>query len=485
MSPGPIRERPRVLHWFRADLRLTDNTAFSAAATRASRLGAVFIFDDTLVAGPRSGVPRTAFLHACVSQLAHDLARQGQRLLIRRGRPEEILPALASQLGAQVVTWNREPSGYAKRRDARVTEALEAIGIAPHAFRDRVVFDASEVAPRQDRPIAVFSPYRKAWWRRFERHPPAAPRVFDLPPPFEDTDAGALPSVDALCSARCPFPLPVAGESGAQTLFARFLEEAAARYKDERDFPAAEATSNLSPHLRFGTISIRECIRRAQTEIRQSPHKRRGLDKWIDELIWREFYQAVLDAEPSLTRRNHRREYDAFEWEEDPEGFACWAEGRTGYPFVDAGLRSLRATGTMHNRLRMVVASFLVRDLLIDWRRGERFFMQWLVDGDPAANSGGWQWAAGTGTDAAPEPRIFNPVLQGQRFDPEGDFVRRWIPELRALPGGAVHRPWEAPLAAPDYPAPIVDHAFARERALERIARLSAAATPPTQHGAR
>ncbi len=472
-------ERPLVLHWFRSDLRIEDNVAFGAAATRARRLGAVFIVDDALLTSERVGPKRRAFLRDCLEALAADLETRGQRLIVRRGPPEVVLPALVRASGAQVVTWNRDPSAYARDRDTHVLRAVEMAGAKAHSFRDRVVYDASEVHPCQNRPTPVFSPYRKAWWRRFATHPPPAPRAPSLPPPFEasvispaeDVPLSALLVGDGAAPAA---RLPAAGAAAAESTLVAFLAGAARHYKDERDRPDLASTSRLSPHLRFGTVSIRHCLRAAQSASDTEPALRRGLDKWIDELIWREFYQAVLDDDPSLVRRNHRAEFDAFEWEDDDAGFEAWASGMTGYPLVDAGMRELRATGWMHNRTRMVVASFLTKHLLIDWRRGEQLFMQSLLDGDPASNSGGWQWAASTGTDAAPEPRIFNPTLQGERFDPDGAYVRRWVPELEALPGAAIHRPWDAPLVVPDYPAPIIDHDFARKRALERHARVAA-----------
>ncbi len=470
-----VEERPRVLHWFRADLRLQDNTAFSAAASRASQLANVFVFDERLLASTRQGAPRIRFLRDCVERLRAELEARGQTLIVRRGSPVEVVADLARQTRSEVVTWNRDPSSYARSRDEIVFQRLAASGVRGFSFKDRVVFDAADVDPCQDRPIAVFSPYRKAWWRRFEQHGLGEARRFRLPPACEGVVPGPMPSEAELGLEADRVDIPAGGERAGYARLRAFLETAGGRYKDERDHPALDATSRLSPYLRFGAVSIRDCFRAGRAAIEAEPSLRRGIEKWIDELIWREFFQAVLDADPSLTTRNHRPEFDDFDWEDDPSGFEAWCEGRTGYPFVDAGMRELRATGHMHNRTRMVVASFLTKDLLIDWRRGEAFFMRWLVDGDPASNSGGWQWAASSGTDASEHVRIFNPVLQGERFDPEGDYIRRWVPELEGLRGGAIHRPWEMPLVSAGYPRPIVDHFDRRRITLERFARVAAA----------
>jgi deoxyribodipyrimidine photo-lyase len=277
-----------------------------------------------------------------------------------------------------------------------------------------------------------------------------------------------LPTAAALGARDAGPLLPPAGEQAARRRLRAFLSRAAAHYAQRRDFPAQDGTSRLSPYLRFGALSVRSCFREAREAAADSPPAARGIAKWLDELVWREFYAAILESFPRVLRGAFRPEYERLRWNRDERGFRAWCEGRTGYPFVDAAMRQLAATGWMHNRARMVVASFLAKDLLVDWRRGERFFMQHLVDGDPASNDGGWQWAASTGTDAQPYFRIFNPVAQGLRFDPDGAYVRRYVPELARLPGAAAHRPWDSPRAAPDYPPPIVDHAARREEALAR-----------------
>jgi len=277
-----------------------------------------------------------------------------------------------------------------------------------------------------------------------------------------------LPAAAALGFGGDATELPGAGEAVAARRLRRFLAGAVARYPARRDLPAADGTSRLSPHLRFGAISARECVHEALEAAAAEPRLARGVERWVDELVWREFYAALLEREPRVLREPQRREYARVAWDRDPRALAAWREGRTGYPIVDAGMRQLHATGWMHNRVRMLAASFLVKDLLLDWREGERWFLERLVDGDPASNDGGWQWCASTGTDAAPYFRIFDPSAQGERFDPQGRYVRRFVPELRGVPDRFVHRPWEAPRPPRGYPAPIVDHAQRRELALER-----------------
>jgi deoxyribodipyrimidine photo-lyase len=473
-----------ALHWFRNDLRLDDNTAL-AEACAADAVAPVFVFDDALLAGPWQSAPRLRFLRECVQQLAQRLEAGGSRLCVRRGDPRRLIPELARELGAGLVTWNRDSSPYATRRDAAVRAALEAQGTPVCIGQDRTVFAGDAVRTREGRPYMVYTPFRRAWRQRYETQAPGSLPARRLPQPPAKLNAGKLPSARALGVVGDDTELPAAGEQAAQIRLRDFLARDAAHYAQRRDFPALDATSRLSPHLRFGTLSVRRCFREAREAAADDPRAARGIAKWLDELVWREFYAAILEAHPRVLRGAFRPEYDALRWNDDEPGFAAWCEGRTGYPFVDAAMRELRATGWMHNRARMLVASFLAKDLLIDWRRGERFFMQRLVDGDPASNDGGWQWAASTGTDAQPWFRIFNPILQGERFDPEGEYVRRYVPELARLAGAAAHRPWETPHAAPDYPPQIVDHAERREEALERYREVSRASDAPALRSGR
>ncbi len=460
----------KILHWFRGDLRLADNTALAHAAARAERIAFAFVLDDALLASPRVGAPRLRFLRGCLESLAAELEKRGHRLVIRRGDPREVVPRLARELGAGCVSWNRDTSPYARRRDAAVSAALAKAGVAVLEAKDRVVFEASELRTGAGNGYQVFSPFRSAWHARLREAAPNEAGPLRLPPPIEARAAAC--KLDALPEFASGSELPSAGEAAARRRLARFASSAIGDYAEARDLPALDGTSRLSHHLRFGTLSVRACVAAAREAAVAEPRLRAGAQKWLDELVWRDFYAAILEEYPSVLERAFRPEFDAVRWNEDDAGFAAWCAGRTGYPIVDAGMRQLAATGWMHNRARMVAASFLVKDLLIDWRRGEQWFLERLVDGDPASNNGGWQWCASTGTDAQPYFRIFSPVAQGERFDPNGAYVKRWLPELRDLPEKLVHRPWEAPAFAQEYPAPIVDHA---QRRMLAVARFEAA----------
>jgi deoxyribodipyrimidine photo-lyase len=465
-----------AVHWFRADLRLADNTALAEAAARSERLACLFVLDDALVASPRVGAPRLRFLRGCLEGLAADLAKRGHRLALRRGDPRREVAAFAREVGAQSVFWNRDTTPYARGRDAAVELALAKSGITARDFKDRVVFEGSELRTGEGRGYQVFTPFRNRWLARFREAAPPEPKPLRLPPQLPANDRaellGVLPRFDE------GIPLPAAGEAAARRRLAQFCARAVGEYAEARDVPSVDGTSRLSHHLRFGTLSPRACVRSAHDAALESPRLRAGAAKWQDELIWREFYAAVLEEHPRVLTRAFRPEYDAVRWNEDPRGFAAWCAGRTGYPIVDAGMRQLVATGWMHNRARMIVASFLTKDLLIDWRRGERFFLQHLVDGEPASNNGGWQWSASTGTDAQPYFRIFSPTAQGERFDPTGAYVRRWIPELRGVPNKLVHRPWEVPMLAPEYPARVVMHEQRRVEAVKRFEAVRARSEP-------
>ena len=456
------------LHWFRNDLRLRDNTALNALAAKASAWLPVFVLDPRILAGPGVGGPRTRFLLDCLGRLSRDLEKRGVPLLVRKGRPEEVLPKLLHETGSRLLSFNEDTTPFARRRDAAVQQAVERSGGQVLARLDHVVFQSSEVRSKTGGAYSVYSPYRKTWWRQWNQAPRLPVRLERLPPPIPDFSADRIPDPRRFGIEARACDIPTGGEAAAKRRLERFLEAAAGRYHQDRDRPDRDGTSRLSPYLRFGVISVRQCFERAEEAAYVDPGLQRGVSKWLDELVWREFYSAILEEHPRVLRENYRREYDALVWNDDPEGFEAWCEGRTGYPIVDAGMRQLRATGWMHNRVRMIVASFLTKDLLIDWREGERFFFERLVDGDPASNNGGWQWAASTGTDAQPYFRIFNPVAQGRRWDPEGRYVRRWIPELRDVPDPHVHAPWESGLPG-EYPPPIVDHAERRELALERF----------------
>jgi deoxyribodipyrimidine photo-lyase len=458
----------RVVHWLRSDLRLDDNRALAEAARRASELALVFVLDEGLLRGARSGAPRVRFLLEGLARLAAELEARGSRLVLRRGEPARELGRLLDETRAELLTWNRDYSPFAKARDARVELEAAKRGTRTESCKDRVGYEADEVLTKDGRPFSVYTPYRNAWRLRWSREPEEPERAPRLPPPIAGLASAPLPSAEECGFAGDATLLPAAGEAAARGRLDDFLDQQVANYAERRDLPAEDGTSRLSPYLRFGMLSIRRCFE-AAFERAKERHGRASVQKWIDELLWRDFYHGILDRQPHVTRGAWRREYDAVRWNDDPEAFAAWCRGGTGYPIVDAGMRQLAASGWMHNRARMIVASFLVKDLLLDWRLGERFFYQCLVDGDPASNNGGWQWAASTGTDAQPWFRIFNPVSQGRRFDPEGSYVRRHLPELRNVDEAYVHAPWLAPSPPRDYPPPIVDHAERRAEALRRF----------------
>jgi deoxyribodipyrimidine photo-lyase len=465
--------RERVVHWFRNDLRLRDNTALSRAAGRAGALALLFVLDDRILGGDGVGPPRLRFLLASLERLGADLAARGQRLVVRRGDPARVVPAVLRELAADRVTWNRDDGPYARRRDAAVRAAAEASGVVVETARDRVIHAADEVRTRTGDAFRVYTPYRNAWWARWAREPQPPGGLPRLPAPVPGFEGPPLPRPGELGAGDDATALPTPGEDAALRRLDRFLEDPVVRYAEDRDRPDLDGTSRLSPWLHLGALSPRQCFARALEAARVSPRRRRGVQRWLDELIWREFYSAILAEHPRVVRHAFRPAFDALRWEDDEAGFRAWCAGRTGVPFVDAGMRQLRATGWMHNRARMVVASYLTKDLLVDWRRGERYFQQRLLDGDLASNNGGWQWVAASGTDAQPWFRIFNPVAQGERYDPAGAYVRRFVPELRDVPAAYVHRPWEAPRPPANYPRPLVDHGARRAEALRRLAAVA------------
>jgi deoxyribodipyrimidine photo-lyase len=458
----------RGIHWFRNDLRLHDNTALADLATRVDQWLPVFVVDPRIVSGRGSVGPRARFLLDCVRRLGRDLEERGVPLLVREGLAEDVLPKLMHETGATLLSFNEDISPFALKRDALVQRDVGRCGGEVLTRPDHVVFRPSEIRTATGGSYSVYTPYRKSWWKRWREEPRLPRRIGRLPAAIPGWSADRVPDPEELGHTTLERDIPTGGEQAARRRLKKFLTDSVWRYHEDRDRPDLDGTSRLSAHLRFGALSVRECFDQALQAARYDRTLREGVAKWLDELIWRDFYAGILEEHPRVLRRSFRSEYDAIEWNHDPEGFASWCEGRTGYPIVDAGMRQLRATGWMHNRVRMIVASFLTKDLLVDWRRGERFFFEHLVDGDPASNNGGWQWAASTGTDAQPYFRIFNPVAQGRRWDPSGDYVRRWIPELKNVPEAQVHCPWEAELFTSSYPQPVVDHAERRKLALER-----------------
>jgi deoxyribodipyrimidine photo-lyase len=458
------------LHWFRNDLRLRDNPALCDAAGADDGLACLVVLDDRLLPDEGAASPRTRYWLACLAALAERLSERDVPLLVERGDPVRIVPEVAARHGIGLVTWNADYAPYAGERDDAVERALERADVRVRIRKGRVVFEAAEVRTKAGGAYSVYTPYARRWRERLQAADPdvlRAPRMQGI----TGVEGDAVPTADDLGLGDDPVELPAATEDAAGARLDRFVQGRMQDYAQDRDRPDRDGTSRLSPALRFGLLSPMQCVARALDASQDDPRRDEGASKWIGELVWRDFYAGILHENPRALRHAFDPTFRDLEWNDDPDGFEAWRAGRTGYPIVDAGMRQLGETGWMHNRVRMIVASFLVKDLLIDWRAGERHFFDALVDGDPASNNGGWQWAASTGTDAAPYFRIFNPTSQGERYDPDGDYVRRWVPELAGLTGASVHRPWETPLAAAGYPTPIVDHAERRKVALARYER--------------
>ncbi|MDO5638304.1 MAG: deoxyribodipyrimidine photo-lyase [Neisseria sp.] len=459
---------PITLVWFRRDLRLFDHTALQTAIRRGLPVAAVFVFDTDILAPLPPDDRRMSFLHDSVTELRQALAEKNVPLWLLHGRAQTEIPRLAARLDAAAVVCAEDYEPAAQARDNAVWRSLDADGRALIRVTDQVVLAKAAVMSQQGRPYTVFTPYKKAWLHTFAR------QFSDWQPaddwhtlaalqqrlPAAARQAPPLPELATLGFRRRPLML-AGGEAAAQKQLGVFLDKIG-RYRLSRDFPAMRGGSQLSPYLRFGMLSPRHLVYLA----RQADND--GAEAWLSELIWREFYQQFLYHHPNAAQESFRPEYRALAWENNAEWLARWQAGQTGYPIVDAAMRQLAASGLMHNRLRMITAGFLVKDLLTDWRLGEAWFAAQLLDYDLAANNGNWQWAAGTGCDAQPWFRVFNPVLQSQKFDPDGQYIRRHVPELAHLGKDVIHAPWlaKSSINTHGYPAPMVDHAVQREKAL-------------------
>ena len=475
---------PVSIVWLRRDLRLDDHVALFEAAGASDRVVCAFVLDPVLLRGPRVGPPIVQFFLTSVAVLRDRLRATGSDLALLEGAFGDALAALAKRVGATAVFANADTDPDAVARDARVTGQLRRAGIDLHWSSDQVYFGAGDVLQDSGKPYGVYTPYRRRWNARLTTRP--------QPPVRSEAAARAklLARDDIGATREVPPPeeyghassdrYPRGGLDEGRRLLDAFLRRDARHYADRRNIPALDGTSRLSPHLRAGTIGIRTVVHAAVELRERAPSDAAtNVETWLGELVWRDFYHQLLVHHPRIAYEPYVEAAKTIAYENDPVAYAAWCEGRTGYPIVDAAMTQLNTTGWMHNRLRMIVASFLTKHLLTDYHEGERYFEQHLADADLAANNGGWQWSASTGTDAAPYFRVFNPTLQGKTFDPTGAFVRAMIPALAALPDAYVHEPWTLPpllqaeyncTIGRDYPHPIVDHATARRRAIDTYA---------------
>lgn len=475
-----------IIVWFRNDLRLGDNRALAAATANGAPIIPVFIHDVAAAKAWAPGGASNWWLHMSLASLGADIARMGGRLILRRGDTIDQLKVLAREAGAAAVYFTRAYEPWAKVLESRLKPSLEGAGIALKRYGGALLREPEELRTKAGDPFKVYSPMWRALVALGEpRAPSPAPDriAFAKPAPKSD-ELEALALLQTKPDwARAFRDRWSPGESGALVKLYRFLSDAMARYSDDRNRPDLPGTSRLSPHLHFGEISAHTCWHRARVAAAMQPKAEKGLETFLKELVWREFSYHLLVHWPDLPEVPFRPEFNAFPWSEDAALLKAWQRGRTGYPIVDAGMRELWATGWMHNRVRMIAASFLVKDLLVPWQDGQAWFWDTLVDADLASNAASWQWVAGSGADAAPYFRIFNPVTQGVKFDPDGVYIRQWVPELARLPAPLIHEPWTAPALVlrqagvelgKTYPSPIVDHAEARGRALAAFAEIKA-----------
>ncbi len=473
-----------VVHWFRNDLRVRDNTGLMAASALGKTRGAAVVGLFVVSLGQWmqhdwSGV-KVRFVMRCVRELKGELAKINVPLVVRVAKTLKDVPGVvekaATQVRAAAVTANREYEIDEARRDERAGELLRAAGVRLELFHDQTAIAPGDVRTQTGGPYTVYTPFKKRWMELWNER--GGVRPLGVPDVQEETgiEGDEVPIEVEGFSTTVDDALWPAGEREAERRLNAFVNARIRRYKDDRDFPAIDGTSTQSPYLSVGAISPRRCVEAALTANEgRLDGPSAGATHWISEVVWREFYRQVMVNFPRVCmHRAFKPETESIRWSDRLDHFEAWKEGRTGVPIVDAAMRGLKKTGWMHNRLRMIVAMYLTKDLFIDWRLGEKWFMQNLVDGDLAQNNGGWQWSASTGTDAAPYFRIFNPAMQSQKFDPEGKFIKRWVPELKDVEGDLVHEPWELPMLLKmglEYPSPLVDRGSVKDRVLAAFKR--------------
>ncbi len=445
--------------WLRRDLRLHDHHALSMALKNGPTT-IVFVFDTHILNNLNDESDRRiTFIHQSLTEIEKELIKKGSSLIVLYGKPEEEIPKIAEKLKASDVYCNRDYEPYAKDRDQKVNARLSKLKIGFHQYKDSVFFEGQEILNGSGAPYKVFTPYKNNWIHQFESNNKSIPdykcslknlRQFNNPESILEKNWFKI------IGFRENSPILPGGTKEAEKRIKQF-SGVIADYKEARNFPAVDGTSLISVHIRFGTISVRDLVRAAVSK------KSEGASTWLSELIWRDFYVMILDQFPHVAKGSFKPEYDKIKWEGSEAHFKKWCEGQTGVPIVDAAMRCLNETGTMHNRLRMIVASYLIKILLVDWKKGEKYFAEKLLDFDLASNNGGWQWSSSSGCDAQPYFRIFNPYTQSEKFDPKGEYIRQWCPELKSLSNKEIHRPEKVP----GYPAPIVNYELNRLKALK------------------
>jgi deoxyribodipyrimidine photo-lyase len=463
------------LHWHRRDLRTADNRGLASAAD-AGPVVPLFVFDDAVL--EHAGAPRVRYLLDALGALRERYRALGSDLVVRRGDPREVVPRVALDVGADRVVWNKDYSGLARERDTAVRRALDDESVPRESVHDHLHHEPGSITTNAGEPYSVYTYFWKKWRDREKAEPYPEPSSDSLADPAVVDDTGVLPSIAALGFEEPDATVQEAGADPARERLDRFCDDGVFRYETDRDYPTREAVSRLSADLKWGTLGVREvyAATRAAMDAAEDDEEETSVEEFQSQLAWREFYTHVLFFNPEVVTANYKEYENDIEWRDDPEELAAWREGRTGYPIVDAGMRQLKAEAYMHNRVRMIVASFLTKDLLCDWRHGYAHFREHLADHDTQNDNGGWQWAASTGTDAQPYFRIFNPMTQGERYDPDAEYITRHVPELEGVDPSVIHS-WHECSAlqrrntAPDYPEPIVDHSERREEALAMFER--------------
>jgi deoxyribodipyrimidine photo-lyase len=456
---------PTVIHWFRRDLRITDNTSLLAAAASGLPVVPVYLVSSWSHRHNWTGAKRQEFLCGCLQSLDANLQTIGSRLIVREQDALAALQQLARETNALAIHFNRDPDPFGKETEQKLAAWCQSAGIGCHGHDDAALHTPDEVLTQSGTPFRVYTPYSRRWLEREKRPPAGKPRNLRTPPEIKSR---SLPTLAHWKLSPSHASLPEPGERAASLRLRHALQQTIAHYAAKRNFPAAPGTSRISQDLRFGLISIRKVLAEV-LRVRGQSHAagKTGCDTYINELAWREFYFSILHHFPHVLHEEFNPDWRGLPWDEPGRLWDAWKQGLTGFPIVDAGIRELLATGFMHNRVRMITAMFLTKDLHIDWRHGESFFMQHLLDGEIASNNGGWQWSAGTGADAAPYFRIQNPWTQSARYDPDGTYIKRWVPELSQVdPKLLALPPTDGKPIAPGYPLPCVDHATERDRTL-------------------